>query len=52
MAWHWTGNKPLSEAMMVCCSDEYVRHSTDISQNENKMKGYLAVRSVIVLSKV
>ena len=23
MAWRWTGDKPLSEAMFVCCTDAY-----------------------------
>ena len=26
MAWRWTGNKPLSEPMMVMVSDAYMRH--------------------------
>ena len=26
MAWHWTGDKPLSEAMLVCCTDAYRHH--------------------------
>ena len=28
MAWHRTGDKPLSEAMLVCCTDANMRHST------------------------
>ena len=31
MAWHRTGNKPLSEAMLVCCTDTYMRHSASMS---------------------
>ena len=26
MAWHRPGNKPLSEQMMVCFTDAYMRH--------------------------
>ena len=31
MAWCWTGAKPLSEAMLVCCTDAYMRYSTSMS---------------------
>ena len=31
MAWHLTGDKPLSEPMMACFTDEYMPHSTPMS---------------------
>ena len=31
IVWRRTGDKPLSEAMLVCCADAYMRHSTSIS---------------------
>ena len=31
MASHWTGDKPLSEPMLVCYSDTYMRHLASMS---------------------
>ena len=31
MARHQTGNKPLSEIMLICCSNAYMRHSASIT---------------------
>ena len=31
MAWHQTTDKPLSEAMLVCFTDAYMRHSASMS---------------------
>ena len=31
MAWRWSGDKPLSEPMMVCLTDAYMRHSASMS---------------------
>ena len=31
MTWRGSGDKPLSEAMLVCCSDTYVHHSASMS---------------------
>ena len=31
MAWHRPGNKPLSEQMMVCFTDAYMRHAASKS---------------------
>ena len=31
MAWHYLGNKPLSESMMVKFNDTYMRHSASMS---------------------
>ena len=31
MTWHWPGDKPLSEPMLVCFTDAYMRHSTSMS---------------------
>ena len=31
MAWRRTGDKPLSEAMLACCTDAYMRHSALIN---------------------
>ena len=30
MAWHWSGDKPLSEPMMVSFTDAYMRHSASM----------------------
>ena len=30
MAWRWTGDKSLSQAMLVCFADAYMRHSSSI----------------------
>ena len=27
MAWRWTGDKPLSEPISVCCTGKYIHHS-------------------------
>ena len=32
MAWRRTGNRPLSEAMLVHCTDAYMRHSASLSE--------------------
>ena len=31
MAWHWTGDKPLSEQMMAKFNDAYMHHSASMS---------------------
>ena len=31
MAWRRPGDKPLSEAMLLCCTDVYMRHSASMS---------------------
>ena len=31
MAWHQTGDKPLSEPMMACVADAYMSHSASMS---------------------
>ena len=31
MAWQWPGDKPLSEAMLVCCTDTYISHLASMS---------------------
>ena len=31
LAWHWRGNNPLSEPMMVKVADAYMRHSASMS---------------------
>ena len=31
MAWRRTGDKPLSQPMLVCCADAYMRHSASMS---------------------
>ena len=31
MAWRRSGDKPLSEPMLVCCTDAYMRHSASMS---------------------
>ena len=43
MAWRWTGDKPLSEPILVCCTDAYMRHlpslsycSLELGQNINQ----------------
>ena len=33
MAWRRTGDRPLSEPMLVCFIDAYIRHSTSMSQS-------------------
>ena len=33
MAWHRTGDKPLSESVMVMVGDAYMRHAASMSQN-------------------
>ena len=33
MAWRWTGDKPLSEAMFSCFADAYMRHLATMSFN-------------------
>ena len=33
MAWRWTGDKPLSEAVVVCFTDAYVHHSASMSKH-------------------
>ena len=30
MTWHWSGDKPLSEPMLVCCTDAYLHHSASM----------------------
>ena len=30
MAWHWTGDKPLSEPMMAQFNDAYMRHTASM----------------------
>ena len=34
MAWRRTGDNPLSEAMLVCFADAYMRHSSSINQTQ------------------
>ena len=33
MAWHRIGDKPLSEAMLVCFTDAFMRQSASMSYN-------------------
>ena len=35
MAWHRTGNKPLSEPMLVCYTDAYISHSASLRPRQN-----------------
>ena len=41
MAWYHIGDKPLSEPMLVCCTGEYMRHSTSMSYAWIPLKVYL-----------
>ena len=44
MDWHLTGNRPLSEAMLVCLTDAYMRHSASMSFNHK----WYACRSYVI----
>ena len=37
MAWRRAGDKPLSEAMLVCFTDVYVRHSTSMVNGKSAL---------------
>ena len=41
MAWHWPGNKPLSEPMLVCFTDAYMRDSAAISSANQHLGLYV-----------
>ena len=35
MAWHQTDDKPSSEPMLVCCTDEYMHHLALMSKKKS-----------------
>ena len=57
MVWHQTGDKPLSEPMMVSCADVYIMHhsasmSEDLQMKLNVITGFYTKGRPLVKSNL